>query len=327
MKNIILILITLTVQMLCAQEADKYSTIKLYVDKNQISLDHKGSLEDKEIDRLYQRISQIVNQENITEIGYSNFLVCPKLEIISNSVDNVGTTRVFMTECELFITIKRLNIERVEGLGTANFNTISKKIIGSGFTKAEAFSNVFSNIRKSDKELKKFFEESKKIIDDYYMEHCKDVIEEANQAKKLKNYVKAISLYFSVPKKSPCDKIAYDSALNVYTTYVDDRCQKQVALMKTYAVLAQNEKSESKKYYDSIVTIIKEISPSANVCYAEAKKIMEKIEKNLNENQKQDWELEKIKLLDEKEIEKERYKAIQSINKNYVPPSTVIITK
>ena len=159
------------------------------------------------------------------------------------------------------------------------------------------------------------------------MQHCDDVMKEADQAKKLKNYVKSISLYFSIPKNSPCFEDSKNDVMRVYNDYIKDKCQKQIALLDSYAILSQKEGENREKYYDMIIDIINDISPEAELCYDAAVAAMKKIEKNLSEKQKQDWELRKINASDEKEIEKERFKAIQKINQNYVPPSVILIGK
>ena len=326
MKNYILILISISFQFLFAQNENSYNAIKLYIDKNQIVEDNKSNLTENEINRLYQRISQLVNQAGVTEIGYSNFLVSPTLDIISIK-ESPGITKIFLAECELFITIKRTNIDKAEDLGSATFATFSKKIMGSGFTKEEARSNALSNIRSADDDYRDFFIETKKKIDEYYMLHCNDIMKEAQQALALKNYVKSISLNFSVPTNSPCYAEAYDSAERVYQTYIDDKCEKEILLMKKYAALALKGGANSDNYYTEIIKIIGNISPSSKRCYDAATLIIEKIEKNLTEKQKQDWELKKIYSEDEKAMAKERLKEIQKISENYHPSSTLIINK
>jgi hypothetical protein len=327
MKNYFLILVICSVYSLFGQDKDEYSAIKLYIDQYQILEDNKNNLTENEINRLYQRTSQLVNQAGITEAGYSNFLVSPILDVISNDEDNAGTTKTYLAVCELFITIKRTNIDKEEPLGAATFATFTKKIMGSGFTKEEARSNALSNIRASDEDYRDFFLDTKKKIDEYYKLHCKDVIKEAQQALALKNYVKSISLNFSVPTNSPCYAEAYDSAEKVYQTYIDDKCEKQILLMNNYAALALKGGTNSDFYYTEIIKIIGDISPSSKRCYDAATLIIEKIEKNITEKQKQDWELKKIYSEDEKAMTKERLKEIQKISENYRPQSTLIINK
>jgi hypothetical protein len=327
MKKYSLIIVMSTFYSLFAQNTDEYTAIKLYIDKYQITEDNSKNLTENEINRLYQRTSQLVNQAGITEIGYSNFLVSPILDVISINVDNAGTTKTFLAECELFITIKRTNINKGATLGSASFATFSKKIMGSGFTKEEARSNALSNIRTSDEDYRDFFLDTKKKIDEYYILHCNDVIKEAAQALALKQYSRSISLYYSVPSSAPkeCYKKAFDSIQKVYDIYILDECEKQVAKMKTFAALAETDESKASKYYENIIKIIEDISPSAKRCFATAKQVMEKIEKKLDEKQKQEWELRKINASDEKEMEKERIKAMKNINQNYVPPYNINI--
>ncbi len=326
MKKYILILVAISVQFLFAQNTNNYSAIKLYVDKNQIAEENKNNLTENEINKLYQRISQLVNQSDITEIGYSNFLVSPVLNI-SITESPSGITKTVLAKCELFITIKRININKDATLGSASFATFFKRITGAGFTEQEARSNALSNIRTSDDDYSDFFLETKRKIEEYYNVHCNDVLREAAQALALKHYSRSISLYYSVPSSAPeeCYKKACDSIQKVYDIYVLDECEKQVRKMKYLATLAQTDETKASEYYEDIIKIIEEISPSAKRCFAAAKQVMEKIEKKLDEKQRQEWELKKINASDEKEMEKERIKAIKNINQNYVPPYNINI--
>ncbi len=313
-----------------AQETGDLDAIKLFIDKNDVQLENSEDLNDPQADRLFQRVSQLMNRVGITEYGYSTFLVTPKLDVISVTESDAGIAKTVLAECELFLTVKRVfNSTRKQTEGSATMNTYSKKIMGSGYTKSEAISNAISNINSLDKNdgIKKFFEITKKKINDYYQNpvNCDNVLKEAKQALAMKNYRKSIALSFSVPTNAPCYKKAYDDAILVYNTYIEDECERQLIQMKIHAALAQKSDADFKTHCDSVVKIMGEIEPSAEKCYAAAKVIIAGIEQKLNEQQKREWEAYKLTVTDRNRLERERLKAIQKINVNYVPSETIII--
>jgi len=325
MKNIFIIVAMVYATMVFSQADDKHDAIKLFISQEDVVRENKAALNAKSSERLFSRVSQLINQVGITEFGYSTFLVTPKLDVISVSEDNAGIAKTVLAECELFLTINRV----FEG-ASATMNTYSKKIMGSGFTKDEAISNAIGNIRSGDPDIKSFFVESKKQIDQYYKKHCKDVLKEANQALSLKDYQRSIALSFSVPRSATeCYEDANKLSQKVYGIYVLDKCKKEAALMKSYAAIAQNDPAKTQEYYDKIIDIMKkmDVSDKADECYAVAQKLMSDIEKKLDEKQKQEWQLEKQRLQDDTELQKERYKAIQRIGSGYTPSTNVIIAR
>lgn len=329
MKKLFLGIVLMQCINVFSQQVDNLDAIKLFIDKYDVQSENIEHLNTSQSDRLFQKISQLMNRVGITEYGYSTFLVTPKLDVISLDEDNAGITKTVLAECELILTVKRVfNSNRSnQTQGSATMNTFSRKIMGSGFTKAEAISNAISNISSLDKDdtVRRFFEVSKSKINEYYKVHCDDVLKEAKQALAMKNYRKSIALSFSVPTNAPCYKKAYDDAILVYNTYIEDECERQLIQMKIHAALAQKSDADFKIHCDSVVKIMGEIEPSAEKCYAAAKVIIAGIEQKLNEQQKRDWEAYKLTVTERNQLERERLKAIQKINVNYVPSETIII--
>lgn len=312
-----------------AQDSKDLDAVKLYIDKQVVTTENAQHLNASQADRLFQRTSQLINQVGITEYGYSTFLVTPKLDVISVTESDAGIAKTVLAECELFLTVKRVMKKSNENGASATMNTFSRKIMGSGYTKNDAINNAITNIRSGDKDIVNFFSESKKKIDTYYKTHCKDVLQEANQALAMKDYAKSISLSFSIPRSAACYDEASQLSQKVYAIYVQDNCKDQILKMKSYAALAERDPSQSDDYYSSILAVMEEIGSSerAAECRAVAEKVIADIEKKLDEKQKREWELEKASMKDENELRKEKYKAIQSIYRNYTPATNVIITR
>lgn len=303
-----------------AQVEDNYSNIKLFVSRVGI-LTKNTSLDSNQRERLYTKTQQLITKTGIAELGYSTFLVSPKLDTISVSVDQTGIGKVYLAECELSITIERMT---VGGQGGAVFNSFSKNITGSGMSKAEAIRNAVSSISPSDARIVAFLNTSKQMIDKYFQVHCKDVVKQAEQALAIKNYELSIALYFSVPTNAPCHLDALKASEGVYNTYQMDQCDKNLIKLKAYVAMALNDLKSS--YYDEAMKIINTLTPTSK-CYIEASKEIEKIEKRFTEEQKQEWDLIKKQSHENSDVKKEMYKAMGRISSNYQPSSdkTIII--
>jgi 2C-methyl-D-erythritol 2,4-cyclodiphosphate synthase len=86
-------------------------------------------------------------------------------------------------------------------MASATMNTFFKRIMGSGRTKSDAISNAITNVRSGDQDIINFFADSKKKIDAYYKAHCKEVLQEANQALAMKDYAQINIVEFFYPQK------------------------------------------------------------------------------------------------------------------------------
>jgi hypothetical protein len=314
-KYLIIIVIACTATLeVFAQEQSDNSAIKLFLSPAKIAADNSG-LPDP--DRLYRKMIQLVNQTGIVEVGYSTFLIVPKLDVESISSSNAGVERVFLAECNLSVLVKRT--KREEGNSEAIFNSRSWRITGSGSTKEEAISNALNNISNIDKKVVDFFSDVKQKITDYFKTNCNLVIKEAERAINMKNYQEAIALYYSVPSNAPCYNAAVDASQKVYATAVKDECEKSLLKLKSYVALAQSQNTEKANYYTMALDVMKDMSPASDKCFAEAKLEIEKIEKRLAGEEKNKWEFLKKYYADEVQVKKEMYKAMQKINSSYQP--------
>lgn len=314
--NLLIFSVLFCISKLNAQDED-YNVIKLFISQNDIAVQNR-TLAPNLRDRLYQKLTQLINQTGIVEIGYSTFLVSPKFDIISSNVSEAGITKVYLAECELSILIKRA---KVGSSGDATFSSFSKTITGSGSAQDQAIANAINNISTNDNEVINFLKNSKAKIDAYFKSHCPDVLKEAEQALTLKQYESSIALYFSVPSDAPCYQQALDASEKVYRTYVKDLCNKDLIRLKAYVALAQTQNSYQKNYYDSALIIMSDLNPASDKCFEEARKEIEKIDQRLNDEQKQNWELIKQTSTNNADVKKEMYKAMGRISSNYQPPS------
>jgi len=308
-----------------AQEQKDYTAIKLFVDPSGLDA---GTLPRVLQERIAAKITQSINVSGVAEEGYSSFIVVPRWDVLSSSVDAAGIAKIYMVECELTISIERHSSPKG---GNATFTSFSKRIVGSAERQEEALANAVNSIRPSDPALVGFLQQSKVKISDYFRNHCPDVIAEARQAFDLGDYARAISLYFSVPSDAPssCFSEAQAGLRKTYARYVSNKCNMQLLRLKAYVARAQNTNEQlSSMDYQTVMEIIEGLDPASPDCLAAAEQQIRKIEKRFDEKQQQAWELKKKSAADEVAIRKETLKAIVAISKSYQPPAapaTVII--
>ena len=322
MKNLLtLSLLFFVFIQLNAQPADNYNAIKLFTNLSYVQ-SQNTDLQPALQDRLYRKITQLINQSGVAEIGYSTFFIAPKLDVLSTSVDETGMSKVYLADCEFYMSISRVSIAQ-NANGGAIFNSFSKKITGSGLSKDEAITNALNNISVNDQTTLNFISSSKQKIDAYFKANCDDVLKQGEKALVLNDYAQAIALFQSVPSSAPCYDKALQRSEGVYNQYVSDECDKKIMKLKTFSALAQTNES----YYDSIMNTVANLQPASQVCNSEANQIISKIEGRLSDEQKKQWELTKQVLSDDAAVKKEMYKAMAEIGKNYDPNSnTIIIT-
>lgn len=324
MKNILFFVFSISTLLSHAQQIDTFSAIKLYVPNDAMRDQYRVPENIKT--RLVSKLTQIINHTGVAETGYSNFVVIPKFEIINVWEDNAGLAKIYLAECELLIVIQRRSYSIYDKEGPATFDSYSKKIVGSSTNRETALTSAISSISPSDPGIIAFFGKAKDRINAYFLLHCEDVMKEASQAMQLNDLSKAISLYFSVPSKAPCYIRARDSSLKLYEKYLEKECNKKLIRLKAAIARAQNTDMSAENYYDSVFNIMMDMEPSLEDCYAEAEKLMEKIEKRFDEKQKREWELRKKSLMLSADIQKERIRSMREMNRSYAPASHIIIT-
>jgi hypothetical protein len=331
MKKPILLfcLVVITLTRGIAQDND-LAAIKLSVDVDRVSVDNSTvspELIGRLKDRLYNKVIRLINETGVADIGYSSFLVVPKFEVLSNSVDGNGLSRVWLADCELTLKVERraYNLQ-----GETVFTSLTRRLTGSGSSADAAISDAVNNLQPTDPEVVTFFRASKEKINAYFQQHCAEVIADADQARNLHQYAKAIALYFSVPSNAPgtCAAEARASCQKIYGKYMEEDCQTKLIRLKACIARGLNTDSSAASYYDVMMLIIADVDGSCGYCCDAVVKQIEKIENRFDQKQKQEWELKKIQMADEKEIEKARAQGMARISSTYQPaPATVIIAK
>ncbi|HEY4334531.1 MAG TPA: hypothetical protein VGM89_01500 [Puia sp.] len=303
-----------------ASAQEEHPAVKLYVDGGRLDT---TILSADARQRIETRVTQWIDQTGIAEQGYSNFYVIPTFHVLSSSKDVAGAMPIYLKECELSLTVER-HVYR--GSGFATFNTVTRRLFGSGTSEQDALTNAINGLPGADEEFVGFVRQTRTKISDYYRTHCPEVIDEANQAFGFGDFGRSIALYFSIPSDAPCYKLAQDGLQKAYAKYVDYDCKNKLIRLKAYVAKAQSVDSNvSRDEYNNAVAVIEKLDPASKACFLEATQIIMKIESRFDEHQKQTWELKKKQAADDAELRKEMVKTVGRISHDYQPGPTVII--
>ncbi|MCC6541694.1 MAG: hypothetical protein IT225_05700 [Flavobacteriales bacterium] len=277
-----------------------------------------GSLTTAQQERLRDRIMQCANRTGIVTVGMSNFLLHPQMDI--NEVKTVeGMKRITVAKCEVALSIARTDHKNYPG---QSFGTMSLVVTGSGADSAAALSNAIQQIRTDDPRIGSFITETKARILDYYTQHCDEVVKEARRHYELQQHHLSIGLLFSVPTSAPCYDEARKLSINVYKEYLKDECEQQLLQLK--AALVATKGSDRAGRHAEALRLVKEMNPAAD-CYQEAYGMMNKLDAELDEAQRREWNLQRAIVDNQAEVQKEAYKAMAAMQTTANPMQVIAI--
>ncbi len=245
-----------------------------------------------QIQKLESKITQIINNSNEVSVGYTNDIVIyPVISIEETSVVEGGLQNMTVATIDLTFFIKQISTNTV-------YNTMSKKIKGSGNNKIQAITNAFNLIKVTDEVYKQFISSTKSKILKYYTENCKTIIQTATNLSAKQDYEQSLSLLQSIPIASiNCYYEAQEKSLEVYKKYQTILCSKNITTAKS-AIATNN--------YETALQALEVIDPSST-CYPEVQKLIVQISSKVAKKEKQELDLEKQRINAIKEIGKAYY--------------------
>lgn len=251
-----------------------------------------NELSQEQIEKLTSKITQIINNSNEATVGYTNDIVIyPIVSIDETNVVEGGLQNITVTTIEFSLFIKQVSTNLV-------YNSISKKIKGSGNNKSQAITNAFSKIKPSEEFYRQFILTSKSKILKYYTDNCKTIIKSADNLSAKQEYEQSISLLQSIPSaSSDCYDQAQKKSIEVYKKYQSVLCSKNITNAK--AAIAIND-------YNAALEALYIIDPSST-CYLEVQKLISQISSKVNKKEQQGLDLEKRRINAIKEISKAYY--------------------
>ena len=285
-KTGLLVLFCLCINTINAQSQN--TTLTLGVVMPEVS----NELSQEQIGKLTSKITQIINNSNEVTVGYTNdIVVYPIISIDETNVVEGGLQNITVTTIEFSLFIKQVSTNLI-------YNSISKKIKGSGNNKSQAITNAFSQIKPSEEFYRQFIVTSKSKILKYYTDNCKTIIKAADNLSAKQEYEQSISLLQSIPIASTdCYDEAQKKSVEVYKKYQSVLCSKNIT--KAKAAIAIND-------YETALEAVNVIDPTST-CYSEVQKLISQISSKVNKKEEQELDLEKRRINAIKEIGKAYY--------------------
>ena len=165
--------------------------------------------------------------------------------------------------------------------------SIELKGVGAGNNENKAYLDAIKNINVNNHAIKKFIEDGKSKIIDYYNTQCDFIIREAISLSKKGEYDASILKLASVPDVCEnCYIKAMDTMQFVYQQKIDKECLLIMRDAKTIWMANQNIDGASK-----VAGIINTISPFST-CEPDAGNLMKQISSKLAADEKARWELQ-----------------------------------
>jgi len=270
MKNLFLyLLLTLVPTTLGAQTMGSGYTIGV------AAIDMGKDLTEAQVMKLESKMLQVIEKSGVATAGYSNgILLKAALSVEDTRVAEGGMQNITVTTCDL--TLYLVNA----GDNMVVYNTMSRKLRGSGNTAELALSNAINTMDVNDPVYKQFLTTSREKIASYYSANCDKIMKQAAEAEKRRDYETAVSLLQSVPMEVTCYVTANKKALSIYSKYEQQLCNKIVTYARGEMAIGNYETA-----LDALATISGKsaCSAAANQLIAEAdKKVQRHIDRQYN---------------------------------------------
>lgn len=254
--------------------------------------DASGEITQSNILKIENKIAQIINNSNEAIIGYSNdFVVYPVVTMDDISVAEGGMQNITVATIDFSLYVKQVSSNLV-------YNTISRKLKGSGSNKAQAIANALNQIKANDDAYLQFIKVAKSKILKYYSDNCKSLIQKAENLSSKQEYEQALGILQAIPSNiANCYSEAQNKSIDIYKKYQTVLCTKNVN--KAKAEIAVNN-------YAAALEALEMIDPTSN-CASEVKKMIAQISSKVDKKDQQEYDLTKLRINAIKEIGKAYY--------------------
>ena len=110
-------------------------------------------------------------------------------------------------------------------------------------------------------------------------------------------------------------------SMNVYKEVLKDECEEQLLQLRSVLVVAKGEGGTQR--HAEALKLIQGMNPAAD-CYQEAYGMMSKLEDDLDEQKRVEWNMERTRMQNEAEVQKEAYRAMAQMSSKADP--MVVVT-
>lgn len=230
------------------------------------TIDIGKNLSEAQAPKLESKMLQVIEKSGVANAGYSSgILLKPAISVEDTRIAEGGMQNITVTTCEL--TLYMVNA----GDNMIVYNSMSRKLRGSGSTTEQALSNAINTMDVNDDVYKQFMSTSKQKIVAYYNTNCDKIMKQATEAEKKHDYEAAVSLLSSVPMEVTCYTTANRKALSLYTKYEHQLCNKVVSYARGQMAIGNYEAA-----LDALATI-----SGRSACNAEANQLIAEADKKM----------------------------------------------
>jgi hypothetical protein len=293
MKNIFILLFSLSITFLHAQTLDDFGKIAL---KIQVT-DKKMSDEAKEM--LENRMKQIVTHFGIGSMyGNSRFVMEAKADIVNKDITATAPRRISQKVIITFYTGDVVN-QKI-------FSNVSITCTGIGTSETKSFIAAINQINPQNEKFKAFLEEGKNEIIAYYNTECAQIQKEAQSLSKLGKYGEAIYRLALIPDVcADC----YAKSLELQSVYFKQKIETEGRALFTQAnaIWAEQPNSEGAA---KIARLIPQISPQVSFIQ-DVRSFTDKVAEVVQAQKLREWEQQV------KEYEDRRKTAEKQADRNY----------
>ena len=321
--------------------------------------DRVGNLTEEAKNLLVTKLSEITtNNGTGGSKSSSRFIITPQ---VTELTKDITPSDPVIYQYELGITLFI-----GDGVAGTKFSSFTINVKGNGHTETKAYLAALKQIKPSDVRFKKFIDEGKQKIIEYYNSQCDFILKDAQALAGMKNYDQSIFTLASVPEVcKECYEKCLDKITEVYKAKVENECQQNIAQAKT--LIAQDNYNDAASMlsavtpdmqcYAQAASVIKDINdhkcavslgeakgywvshdvsstsmalssiPSDSKCYAEAMVLAKEVEKYVKETEKRDYEVMKQSMKNEQASKMATIKAARDIGVAYGNNQPKTITK
>jgi hypothetical protein len=259
-----------------------------------------------------------------------------------------------------------LNLYIGDGKDGKLFTSTSITLKGLDKSEIKAYLGAIRGINPNLPQLKKFVDESKVKISEYYNNQCATIIKESNSLVAQRNYDEAIFRLSEIPKiattcydnslvlieevynkkmsnecstsvnkaKAELTKKNHEEALLILSEIpVNTSCSSQITALniEIQNSLCENNLAKAKaafvnKNIEEASTYLSSIVSSSS-CSNEANKLINEIKAWVKQNDNKEWELKKIQIKNEATAENNRLRAAKAIAQMYAKSMPKVIYK
>lgn len=243
------------------------------------------------LQKVESKLIDMINNSNEATVGYNNdFVLAAKLSAGETGRVEGGMQNITVTTIEVSLMIKQVGSNVI-------YNSVTKKVKGSGSTKEAAIANALSTWNISDNSYAQFIATGRDKIIKYYQDNCNQIIQWAANYEAKKDYEQALSLLQSVPPAAPCYKTASKKAVDMYVKYQKNLCTRQIAIARSEIAI---------RNYERAAEVLQMIEPTSG-CATESKQLMAEISGRIDKLEHSAYNLEAMRINAIKEIAKAYY--------------------